>query len=175
MPFRFNAKKLFVTYPQANELSIERVRDFYVELGCTYYTIGQEVHADGDKHFHGFIEWSNVFDTRDERKFDIDGQHPNVQSARNASHVYQYCIKGGDFISNRQCPPAETNRRKFNDVVDAETADAFWTMMREEHPRDYILNHERLEYYAAKRYRFNNLNTYLNTLNFIHLKKSWTG
>lgn len=153
MPFRFNAKKLFATYPQAENLTHERVQRFYQELGCSFYTIGQETHADGGKHFHCFIEWTNVFDTRDERKFDIDGQHPNVQTARNASHVYNYCIKDGNFISNRQCAPSETKCRKFSELVDAENSDTFWELLKRDHPRDYIINHERLEYYANKRYQ----------------------
>lgn len=152
--FRFNAKRLFATYPQCGELTVQSVRDFYQELGATAFTIGREVHADGGYHIHCLVEWPNKYDTRDERKFDINGQHPNVQSARNARAVYQYCIKDGEFLSHGHDGLATTiGKRGYDEACNANTAVEFWEIMKEHHPRDYINNHEKLEYYAAKRYK----------------------
>jgi hypothetical protein len=53
-----------------------------------------ELHADGHPHLHCYIRFSDVAPRiRDARYFDIDGYHPNVQSARSWKKWLLYCLK----------------------------------------------------------------------------------
>jgi len=152
MPFRFHAKNLFVTYPQADGLTKERLQHFYEELGCSSYTISRELHQTGDVHFHGLIQWATPFDTRDERRFDVDGRHPNIQRCRKVRDVWRYVTKDGDYISNR-AEPDESNSNKFAALANADTVETFWSIAKEECPRNYVVDHERLEYFANKKFK----------------------
>jgi len=148
--FRFNAKKLFATYPQANGLSKDIILEFYQRLNCTSYTIARELHEDGNEHFHCLIEWQTPYDCRDERRFDINGHHPNIQTARNPKAVHSYIIKDGDYITNKTY---DDTSNSWADLAACNTVGQFWELAERKHARDFIVNHEKLEYYATKRFK----------------------
>jgi len=63
------------------------------------WVIGEERHQDEGLHFHALLRYPDRIDIRDARFWDVEGYHPNVQSARGWKKVMNYCIKGGDYIA----------------------------------------------------------------------------
>ena len=100
--FRFNAKRVFLTYPQCGELTRERVRDTLVQThGAKHYCVARESHSDGNYHIHAYGEWDGPFSSRDVRIFDVDGCHPNIQPVRSAKRVLDYIRKeDSDALAN---------------------------------------------------------------------------
>jgi len=104
MPFRFNAKRAFLTYPQCGDLTKERLLEFLRdERGALWYCVGLEQHEDGGNHLHAYAEWADRLDVRDERHFDVAGQHPNVQSM--AVGWVPYGNTTTDILAPVQVPP----------------------------------------------------------------------
>lgn len=153
--FRIAAKNLFLTYPQVgNAVTKEALREFFVEnKKCADYTIGQESHSDGGIHFHCLIRWNEVYSTTNERHFDIAGCHPNIQTARSPKAIYAYVTKDGDYISNR--PEFEKGKADWSEVMKTESEAQYWDLIKKDHPREYCLNLERLEYTARKKFKAN--------------------
>lgn len=153
MPFRFNAKNLFATYPQAEGLTTERVVRFYKEeLKCSEYTVGRELHADGHIHYHCLVRWDQPFETRNERMFDIDGRHPNIQTARSPQAIYTYVTKDGDFQSNRR-EENQNPKSKYSELLECPDVETFWTTVKRKFPQDYVLRLDKLEYMASKHFK----------------------
>lgn len=145
--FRINAKNFFLTYPQSNELSNEKIRDFFTTKGAISYTISREQHRDGNYHHHALIEFGQPFSSRDERIFDIEGFHPNIQTARNMRNVRDYVKKAGNYISSQQ---DDTRTGKYEKLLGSTSREEFWGLAKREFARDVVLNYERLEYTAEK-------------------------
>lgn len=151
--FRFHAKNLFVTYPQCNDLSKEHVRSFFQdELLCSQYTIGLEQHLDGGNHIHALITWNQVFDTTDQRKFDINGHHPNIQPGRSPKAIDAYVRKQGDYITNRTDLDLQKKRR-YQELLECQDAETFWTKVKKDFAQDYVLRLSQLEYMAHKHFK----------------------
>lgn len=152
MPFRFHAKTLFATYPQSDQLTHERlIRFFEEEKGCAQYTIGKESHENGGTHYHCLILWNEPVNTTNERYFDIDGYHPNIQPGRNQKAIYAYVTKDGDYRSNR--PEGEEARNKWTELLECQDAETFWETAKRKCPADFILRHDKLEYFADKHFK----------------------
>ncbi|QDJ95223.1 replication-associated protein [Capybara virus 8_cap1_36] len=104
MPFNFNAKNAFLTYPQCS-LSKEEILENLSNIAeVAEYTIASELHQDGSSHIHAFISFSKKYHSTSERCFDILGFHPNIKSGRSQkdlANIDKYCKKDGDFITNR--------------------------------------------------------------------------
>jgi len=115
--FRFQAKKLGLTYPQCS-LSPSKLLEFLESLApIKSYSIGREKHKDGNFHLHAYIEWSDKFETRDVRKFDFDGHHPNILTPKKGWEGY--VRKGGDFIHNEYLNYKSTGFLKRKQDFDA--------------------------------------------------------
>lgn len=141
MPFRFHAKKLFITYPQSGELTKERVDEFFTRIGATSRVVGRELHENGGSHIHAYIEWPEKYDTKDPHKFDIDGNHGNIQPCRNAAATITYVKKNGDYIESI----SDTGRTaRYADLIGTSTREEFWTLAQKAYPRDYVLHHDKL-------------------------------
>lgn len=80
--FELQAKHLLLTYASAPNLRKETIRDFIKGIQAVkQMVIGEEKHADGTKHFHCYVGFVNRIHTRDVRRFDIAGYHPNIHKA----------------------------------------------------------------------------------------------
>ena len=156
MPFRFDAKNVFLTYPNSCALTKERLRDFLVEeLGARWFHIALESHSDGRPHIHAYAGWDGRLRTRNERHFDCDGKHPNITVPRNIGDVRRYVSKDGDVLTN--CDTEDFTRdsgsdSKWGELLQLPTKRAFMDGVASVDPRSYILQHERLEYFCDKRY-----------------------
>lgn len=151
--FRFNAKRVFLTYPQCGELSRESVRDLLVRThGAKHYCVARESHRDGNYHIHAYGEWSGPFSTRDVRIFDLDGQHPNIQPVRSTKRVLEYIQKSDDNVL-ANVESLEGGRVHYGSILaEAENRDDFLARVAERYPRDYVLCHSRLREFCDARY-----------------------
>lgn len=143
--FRFNAKRIFLTYPQCGELSRERVRDHLVHnCGVQHYLVARESHRDGNPHIHAYGEWQSAFSTRDVRNFDVDGHHPNIQPVRSTARVLQYIQKAdSDVLGNVE--HLDGGRVHYGSILgEAKGRDDFLARVRERYPRDYVISNARL-------------------------------
>lgn len=94
--FRVQGKHIFLTYPQAN--GILSKADLLENLRAAIPTpvkwaIGEELHQDGNRHYHVLLGYTNRVDIRDYRHYDVMDHHPNIQGARSWKQVLQYVIK----------------------------------------------------------------------------------
>lgn len=117
MPSFFNGKRFFLTYPQTSHDLLQQLITFLRTKGTLVgYVIGKELHENGDPHLHACVEYEQLV-RGNERLFDFEQRHPNVQSPRNWNACKQYCKKDGDFeewvMDNGAQPVA--NRRQGGD------------------------------------------------------------
>jgi len=111
--FQFNSSSICLTYSnvakQGNESAVNLLLCNSTELskflcsvhdkgGIQYIVVSKESHKDGNTHFHAGIKLKSTFRTRDDRFWDWNGLHPNVQSARQFIQWVKYVKKDGDFI-----------------------------------------------------------------------------
>jgi len=152
MPFRFNAKRVFLTYPRSGNCTAEQLLHFLRdERGALWYCVALEHHEDGGNHLHAYAEWNERLDVRDERHFDLDGHHPNVQSVRNRTSVLRYVQKGGDYIGN--CEASSSTTTRYGEIIaNSRGPVEFLDAIVQHHPRDAVLHYERLQYFAGVRW-----------------------
>lgn len=148
--FRINARNFSLTYPQTPAGFELKIQDFLNDLpNVAYYVIGTERHADGGLHQHVALGFTSKKNIRSQTFFDIDGQHPNIQSTRNITDWITYCKKDGNFIESGSVPRP---KRSWSEVLSADTREEAERLVAEISPRDYILNNERIDYWLSKRY-----------------------
>lgn len=150
--FQFNSKTIFATYPQSDGLDKETILNVFVCHGILEYAcVGQEKHAEGGIHFHVAARYASPVRTRDPRFFDIKGYHPNIQGARNFQAVVDYCQKEKDFIEHGE---NRGIKRSWSDLLDKNgDKESFMTDVMMHFPRDYVLNTEKLLFFADYKYK----------------------
>jgi len=78
--FRVQATAVFLTYSQST-LERRRITEWFAgQQRIKRCIIGMEHHEDGNLHWHVTIEYESKRDIRNERFFDIDGEHPNIKT-----------------------------------------------------------------------------------------------
>lgn len=106
MPFRLQARHVFLTYSQANNIdSKESLLDHLVHLGprpVERLVVGEEEHEDGGKHYHVYIKYKEKISITDNTYYDYCWVHPNIQPARRPREVESYVKKDGDFLTYGQ-------------------------------------------------------------------------
>lgn len=112
-PFRFNAIKVLLTYPNCPDVEQQQLFDFLNTLGSgdiSYSICCRELHQDGTPHFHAFILWKKKQNWKDaERMFDYLGHHPNIVSdVRAMDKCIAYVKKDGDILEHG-VEPSEFN------------------------------------------------------------------
>jgi len=154
MPFALNILNAFLTYPQVPEhLTKEALLDYIQSRwNPVYVTVGEERHEDGGKHFHVFFKVSKRIRSQDERYFDWENCHPNIQSAYNVVKCLEYCQKDGLFVEHGE-KPDKAVKRTWESCLDAATKEEFMEKVAVQFPRDYVLSLERIEYFAEKKFK----------------------
>jgi len=66
-----------------------------------------EAHQDGTPHVHAVIQFSKKVDIRNERHFDLNEFHPNVQSVKHMGKSINYVKKDGLYTEYGECKQAE--------------------------------------------------------------------
>lgn len=101
--FNFNAKQLFLTYPQCS-LSKESVLEALNQVAAVQdFTISEEVHKDGSPHVHAVVKFATRYHTKNSRAFDISNHHPNLKTLKTSADFKRstaYCKKDGNYITN---------------------------------------------------------------------------
>jgi len=63
-----------------------------------YVLVCHELHKDGTDHLHALISFDKKRDIRNEKYFDIDNFHPNIQSVKSMPKSINYIKKDKDFV-----------------------------------------------------------------------------
>ena len=148
MPFRVNAKNFFITYPQCDTLPdviadhIGGIRPVEAILAV------REKHEDGNNHLHVLVQFVTRYDCKNERAFDFEECHPNIQPARNVADVKKYCLKGNPTGLDIYEEGDICAKRLWSEVIAAETAEEVHSLAKEISPRDYVLSYDRICSYA---------------------------
>lgn len=102
--FRVQRKKFGLTYSaprdtEENPTSAESIKEHLDKVGGTGdWLIGTEYHKNGKKHFHANVTFSEVVNSYNERLFDVDGVHPEINKPGKGWE--SYCAKHGEYITN---------------------------------------------------------------------------
>lgn len=149
--FRCNCRSFFLTYPRCDS-SRQELLEFLcgLEPSWVYVTVGEETHADGSPHLHALVVTAKKRDIRDAAHFNFNGHHCNVQPARNVSDVAAYVQKENCFVEIGNRP-----KRKgidWSSIVSCSNAAEALATVKENFPREYVLNLERIEYFLSKHY-----------------------
>jgi len=157
MPFRFNARNAFLTYPRC-EHSPNALGEFLRDMRPTKYIhVVRERHEDGTPHLHVLVQWVDKFNCRDPRKFDYLGNHPNLQPCRDVAAVEDYITKSlsqdaratDEFIHGTISRTNEDS--KWRKVAEAISEEDVLTAALEASARDYVIHHDRIREFARSR------------------------
>lgn len=100
---------------------------------------------DGTPHLHALGVWRKRKNIISMNAFDVDGCHPNIQTARSVKDVYLYVIKHGDYIKNCDF----SDKRKYSEIVEeSESKEQFIAGVLKHYPRDVVYGLERIQYFA---------------------------
>lgn len=145
--FRYNARKVFLTYPRC-DLSMQDMLEGLASIRpYQQHCISQENHADGGRHLHVLLQYSTPVNTTNERYFDVQGYHPNITKPRDVKDVLKYIKKDGNFLEDWPV------KRGYAEILsEATDKKNFMSLMKDNQPKDFVLNQERIEYYADKYY-----------------------
>lgn len=155
--FRLNSRNFFLTYPQCGE-DKSTLLTFLKSIfkHWTYICVSREVHQDGGLHLHALICCSKKTDIRGPR-LDFQGFHGNYQAARDVNATATYIKKDGDY-QEEGSPPQK--KRSYSELTECQTESEYWELAANGFARDFVLNHDKLEYFANKRFRTSHVPTY---------------
>lgn len=119
MPFRFDGLLFFLTYPQS-DLTPNAVHEHINGLkAIKWLRVCRESHANGQPHLHAVGSFVSRFQSRNERVFDIQGRHPNIQSVRSVKHALEYVAKDGEFTDFGTIPTVGSTKRSARELYEA--------------------------------------------------------
>jgi len=141
MPFRFQSRHVFLTYPKCNK-SPEEVLAFLKSIeDFNAYTISTEKHQDDTNHVHVLLEFPRKLRHSDERRWDIGINHPNVVCPRAIGATREYIKKDGKYIENGWIDKPKPYSKILSEAT---TKNQFLTEIRQHHTRDYVNNYDRI-------------------------------
>jgi len=145
--FRLNARNVYLTYPQCPMEMQDMLQELNEIKPYLHYCICRERHEDGNYHLHVLLQYETPCNVRRANYYDVRGYHPNVQSARDVKSILKYSRKDGNYEENWP------EKRAYGEIIGKATNyQEFMDLMRENQPKDYVVMHERLEYFADKHY-----------------------
>lgn len=110
MVFKFDSEYIFLTYPQATIGHNELHEFLQQKCSLLWLRVCTEQHDDGNNHCHAVGKFSRRFITRDERCFDFQGFHPNIQPVRSVPRALTYVSKDGQFTDFGDIPNHSAKR-----------------------------------------------------------------
>lgn len=155
MAFRINSKAFFLTYPQSNTLPIT-LGAFLESLGATIYClVARELHQDGRPHLHAFVIFVDKKNVRSATHFDHNGQHPNIVAPRDRQATIDYIKKenpsGPSLYESGEFVRSVDKDQAWRAAVDATSAVEVHRIISQSHPKEYLLHHDKVEYFANKK------------------------
>lgn len=110
MTFKFDSSYVFLTYPHS-EFEHSQLHEFLSAICTTEWCrIATEQHDDGDPHIHVVAKFTKRVQSRNERVFDYQGRHPNIQPVRSVQRAVTYLAKGGQFSDIGPVPTGRQTR-----------------------------------------------------------------
>jgi len=159
MPFRLNAKNVFLTYPRCSIAPRTLGEHLKTLRPTTFIQVSRETHEDGAYHLHVLLQWVDKYNLRNERFFDFEDHHPNIQAVRQVADVFDYinkalptpCTENDKWTSGEVSlnPKADKWLRVANATSESECLEA----ALDASPRDFVLNHDKITEYARKKAR----------------------
>lgn len=155
--FDFYAKYALLTYAQCDRDKDELLQFLVTSTGANYVVVGHELHEDGGNHLHAFVSFGRKFRTRDARRFDFGGFHPNIVAGRDQGGI-DYAKKDGDWVEHGTSPFTEKTTRlsrddKWRSILDDSTSThTFLQLVRERAPYEYITQYAKLKDFANHHY-----------------------
>lgn len=147
MPFQLNAKNILLTYAQCAEPK-EDLLEHLKQFGDGFIRVGHELHQDGGHHLHAVMRFTEPVRTKSQKFFDWRGFHPNIVGCRNPDKATEYAGKDGDFIDYGENP----TKKSWASLCSGTEAD-FWNGVKTDYARDYVLNLEKLQYFATAHFK----------------------
>lgn len=101
--FDIYCKTFFLTYSRINDkLTKENCKEVLTKMlpNIQWIIIGEEKHEKEGRHLHTVFEIKSKKRIRDERFFDIFGNHPKIESARDKNKAIKYVTKDGNYIEH---------------------------------------------------------------------------
>nr|CRL92591.1 replication-associated protein A [Chickpea chlorotic dwarf virus] len=156
--FRFQSKYVFLTYPKCSsqrddlfEFLWEKLTPFLI----FFLGVATELHQDGTTHYHALIQLDKKPWIRDPSFFDFEGNHPNIQPARNSKQVLEYISKDGDIktrgdFRDHKVSPRKSDARWRTIIQTATSKEEYLDMIKEEFPHEWATKLQWLEYSANK-------------------------
>nr|WKU84406.1 repA protein [Panicum streak virus] len=168
--FRHRNANTFLTYskcPLEPEFIGEHLFRLTKDFEPAYILVVRETHADGTWHCHALLQCIKPVTTRDERYFDIDRYHPNIQSAKSTDKVRDYILKGpkdkwekGNYIPRKKSfvPPGKepAEKRPSKDEVmkeimtHATSREEYLSLVQSSLPYDWATKLSYFEYSASR-------------------------
>nr|AHM88378.1 replication associated protein [Sugarcane streak Reunion virus] len=169
-PFKHRNANTFLTYSRCN-LDPEAVGLHLWELighwNPAYILVSREAHADGEWHLHALAQSVKPVHTTNQGFFDIEGFHPNIQSAKSANKVREYILKNpvcqwekGTFIPRKQSFVTSSSESKnskpskddiVRDIIEHSTSrEEYLSMLQKALPYEWATKLQYLEYSASK-------------------------
>lgn len=97
MSGRKQAKRWLITYPRSEGVTRENIREVIGGIGeIREIIVAEEKHGDGGIHHHVYVEFEKemYWNAKTQpKKWDVQGHHPNVQTARNRKKTIEYVTK----------------------------------------------------------------------------------
>nr|AMN14224.1 Rep A [Chickpea chlorotic dwarf virus] len=156
--FRFQSKYVFLTYPKCSsqrddlfEFLWEKLTPFLI----FFLGVATELHEDGTTHYHALVQLNKKPCIRDPSFFDFEGNHPNIQPARNSKQVLEYISKDGDIktrgdFRDHKVSPRKSDARWRTIIQTATSKEEYLDMIKEEFPHEWATKLQWLEYSANK-------------------------
>lgn len=107
---------------------------------------------DGSPHLHAYLKFAGPFRSRCSRCFDVAGFHPNIERPRSVKAVIKYVQKDSNFLVSPGIEDLLSKKTYASILATATTAEEFYEAVATSFPRDYVLQYDRLESFALRKY-----------------------
>nr|AIY32790.1 RepA [Chickpea chlorotic dwarf virus] len=156
--FRLQSKYVFLTYPKCSSQRDDLFQFLWEKLTpflIFFLGVATELHQDGTTHYHALIQLDKKPCIRDPSFFDFEGNHPNIQPARNSKQVLDYISKDGDIktrgdFRDHKISPRKSDARWRTIIQTATSKEEYLDMIKEEFPHEWATKLQWLEYSANK-------------------------
>nr|AIY32750.1 RepA [Chickpea chlorotic dwarf virus] len=156
--FRFQSKYVFLTYPKRSSQRDDLFQFLWEKLTpflIFFLGVATELHQDGTTHYHALVQLDKKPCIRDPSFFDFEGNHPNIQPARNSKQVLEYISKDGDIktrgdFRDHKVSPRKSDARWRTIIQTATSKEEYLDMIKEEFPHEWATKLQWLEYSANK-------------------------
>nr|WKU84299.1 repA protein [Maize streak virus]WKU84371.1 repA protein [Maize streak virus] len=161
----------FLTYPHCPEnpeILCQMLWELVGRWTPKYIICAREAHRDESFHLHALVQTDKPVRITDSRFFDINGFHPNIQSAKSVNKVRDYILKEplalferGTFIPRKSSflgNPSKGNSEKkpskdeiMREIISHSTSkQEYLSLVRKEFPYDWATKLQYFEYSANK-------------------------